>query len=294
MRLIYIDESGDTVPLSQDGSKFFTLTACVVDEKDRQKIEMDFRSIKYEFYKDSDVEFKSNFVRYANPDIPDHDSPLKLHSRERYNNLETNLTKFLKDIPVCVISVVIDKEYYWHKYPSQNPYDAAYMFLLERIQFDLKDKNVLGIVIIDPRDGRVEKHFIGDGLERLHHHMRFHKNSDIAYTSTPNIVERLLYSDSSNTVGIQIADLYCYPVFHIFEYNKTATEYWRFYDITFPKLRVCNNKVEGYGLKVFSDKTKKDLPSRSNFDGRDAKPHDQIHSNISKSQNQEAGDNLKN
>jgi hypothetical protein len=271
MKLIYVDESGDTIPLSQGGSKFFVLTSCIIDEKDRQKIEMDFRSIKHEFYKDDDKEFKSNFVRYANPDITDYDSPLKLHSRERYDDLEASLAKFLKDIPVCLISIVIDKEFYWHKYPSQNPYDAAYMFLLERIQLELADKHSLGIVIIDPRDGRVEKHFIGDRLERLHHQMRFQKTPNIAYTSTPNIVERLLYSDSSNTVGIQIADLYCYPVFHIYEYNKSPKEYWRFYDITCPKLRSYNDKIEGYGLKIFSDKTKKDLPRRSDFDGRDAK-----------------------
>jgi len=279
MKLIYIDESGDTIPLSQGGSKYFTLTACIIDENDRQKIEVDFRSIKYEFYKNPDIEFKSNFIRYANPDIPEHNSPLKLHSRERYNDLESNLTQFLKNIPVCLVSVVIDKEYYWQQYPSQNPYDAAYMFLLERIQLELKDKKSLGIVIIDPRDGRVEKHFIGDALEKLHHHMRFDKSPGIAYTATPNIVERLLYSDSSNTIGIQIADIYCYPVFHIFEYDKMADEYWRFHDITLPKLRVCNNKVDGYGLKVFSDKTKKDLTSRPSFDGRDAKPHDQLDDN---------------
>ena len=276
MKLIYIDESGDTISLSQAGSKYFTLTACIIDEKDRQKIEADFRTIKYEFYKDLDIEFKSNFIRYANPDIPNYDSPLKLHSRERYNDLEKNLSEFLKKIPICLISIVIDKEFYWHKYPSQNPYDAAYIFLLERIQWYLKEKNSLGIVIIDPRDGRVEKHFIGDGLEKLHHLMRFHKLVGVSYTTTPNIVERLLYSDSKNTIGIQIADLYSYPVFHIFEYNKNPVDYWRFIDITFLKLRIYNDKVDGYGLKVFSDKTKKDLPSRSSIDGRDAEPHDHL------------------
>jgi len=228
------------------------------------------------FYKDLDIEFKSNFIRYANPDIPNYDSPLKLHSRERYNDLEKNLSEFLKKIPICLISIVIDKEFYWHKYPSQNPYDAAYIFLLERIQWYLKEKNSLGIVIIDPRDGRVEKHFIGDGLEKLHHLMRFHKLVGVSYTTTPNIVERLLYSDSKNTIGIQIADLYSYPVFHIFEYNKNPVDYWRFIDITFLKLRIYNDKVDGYGLKVFSDKTKKDLPSRSSIDGRDAEPHDHL------------------
>lgn len=257
MKLVYIDESGDTIPISQDGSKFFVLTACIIDESDRQKIENDFRFIKKEFYQNPDIEFKSNFIRYANPDIPKHESPLKLHSRERYDDLEEKLSNFLKQVPVCIISVVIGKEYYWKRYPSQNPYDAGYIFLLERVQHELKSQNALGIVIIDPRDGRVEKQLIGDGLERIHHLMRFNQIHE-SYTSTPNIVERLLYSDSKNTIGIQIADLYCYPVFHIFEYNKNPEEYWRYHEITYPKFRSVNGKVNGYGLKMFIDTTKKD------------------------------------
>lgn len=257
MKLIYIDESGDTVPLSQNGSKFFVLTACIIDEHDRQKIEEGIREIKGRFYGDKDIEFKSNYLRYANPDVS-LDSPLKLHDRERYNALETALADFLKTAPAILNSIVIDKPYYWSKYPAQSPYDTAYMFLLERLQLCLAENGDFGIVIIDPREGRVEKRFIGDRLERLHHRMRFGEQS-ISYKPTPNIVERLLYSDSQNTVGIQIADIYCYPIFHIFEYGKAPVDYWRFNDVTLPKLRKVNGKLLGYGLKIFSDKTKNGL-----------------------------------
>lgn len=136
----------------------------------------------------------------------------------------------------------MDKAHYWSKYPSQNPYDAAYMFLLECLQIFLDESKSLGIVIIDPREGRVKKRFIGDGLERLHHKMRF-GNMPISNKPTPNIVERLLYSDSQNTIGIQIADIYCYQVFHIFEYDKEPNSYWRFNDITLPKLRRVSGKL---------------------------------------------------
>ena len=258
MKLIYTDESGDTVPLSQGGSEWFVLTACIIDESDRQKVEDSLRQIKWKFYGDRDVEFKSNFIRYANPDVA-HGSPLKLNDRGAYNELERTLTEFLQGIPAVLVSVVIDKAYYWGKYPAQNPYDTAYMFLLERLQICLDENKSLGIVIIDPREGRVEKSFIGDRLERVHHSMRF-GNMAISREATPNIVERLLYSDSKNTVGIQIADLYCYPVFHIFEYGKKPGAYWRFHDVTLPKLRrAYGTKLFGFGLKIFTDKSKSDL-----------------------------------
>ncbi len=258
MKLVYIDESGDTTALSQAGTSWFVLSAYIIDEVDRVKVETDLRDIKYEFYKDRDIEFKSNFIRYANPDIPKQESPLKLHSRERYNDLEGELTKFLARLPGSVLSVAIEKKSYWDKYPSQNPYTAAYMFLLERIQMYLHDNSSLGIVIIDPREGRVEKSFIGDHLERLHHMMRF-RTSHVWQTSTPNVVERLLYSDSSSTIGIQIADLYCYPVFHIFEYNKEPSAYWRYEKTTGKKLHRKDGKLLGRGLKIFPNVSKNGL-----------------------------------
>lgn len=265
MKLIYIDESGDTEIISQGGTHWFVLTACMIAEDDRRKLEDDLREIKHQFYKNKDVEFKSNFIRYAKPDLSQH-SPLKLHDRKRYDELEEVLAAYLKQAPVVLIASAIDKAYYWNRYPSQNPYDAAYMFLLERLQLTLEEEKSLGIVIIDPREGRVEKKFVGDHLETVHHRMRFGNHP--LTNATPNIVERLLYSDSQNTIGIQIADLYCYPIYHIFEYDKEPSAYWRYSDVTQPKLRRVQGKLLGYGLKVFSNTTKNGLEGPP-FDGRD-------------------------
>ncbi|MDO8471899.1 MAG: DUF3800 domain-containing protein, partial [bacterium] len=246
----YVDESGDTTPLSQGGTKFLVLTACIISETERRNVEDKLRTIKNEFYTNPDVEFKSNFIRYANPDLPDYESPLKLHSRERYNDLEAKLASYLLEIPATLISVVISKVSYWEQYPSQNPYEIAYVFLLERIQKFLERNDTLGLIIIDPREGRVEKRFIGDRLESIHHSMRFSQGA-AWYKTTSRIVERLLYSDSQNTVGIQLADLYCYPIFHIFEYDKEPQDYWRYAKVTSPKLDRIGNRLIGCGLKIF-------------------------------------------
>lgn len=136
---MYVDESGDTIPLSQGGKKFLVLNGSIVDENDFLDIENRLRAIKYKYYGNYDIEFKSNFIRNANPDIPEGKSPLKLNDRERYNQLEDDVTKFLQDIPVVNISVVIDKREYWRKYPAQSPYDAAYVFLLERFNKYLEE-----------------------------------------------------------------------------------------------------------------------------------------------------------
>ncbi len=239
---MYIDESGDTIPISQKGKRFLVLTGCIIDEKFRVGVEADLRAIKKRYFQDEDIEIKSNFLRYANPDIGI-SSPLKLHDREQYNNLEAEVTKYLQSIPVELISIVIDKPAYWEQYPSQNPYEIAYLYLLERFQMYLKTKGSLGICVIDPREGQVEKTFIGDSLEKIHHSMRWQDGQ--FWKKCPNIIERLLYSTSEGTVGIQIADLYCYPIFHIFEYNKKAEEYWRFGDVTLKKFHVVGGKLEG-------------------------------------------------
>ena len=254
---MYIDESGDTIPLSQDGKKFLVLNGCIIHESKIQEIEKGFREIKKKFYQDPDIEIKSNFLRYANPDLSEF-SPLKLKSREKYDELEADLTKYLKTIEVVLYSVVIDKKAYWQQYPSQNPYEIAYVFLLERFQKYLKETNKLGICIIDPREGQVEKHFIGNELSKIHNLMRWRDGA--VWKKCPNVVEKLLFSQSDKTVGIQLADLFCYPIFNIFEYNKKPGEYWRFDELSLPKLyKSSSGKLDGYGLKFFPDNTKKGL-----------------------------------
>lgn len=256
MYLMYIDESGDTIPLSQKGKKFLVLTGCIIQENDIHGIEEKLRGIKRKYYQNSDVEIKSNFLRYANPDLAEN-SPIKLNSKDKYNELEKDISDFLKEVNVVLYSVVIHKETYWSQYPAQNPYDIAYVFLLERFQKFLKSKDSLGICIIDPREGQTEKHFMGNELNTLHEKMR-HEDGSV-WTKCPNVIEKLLFSQSDQTVGIQIADLFCYPIYHVFEYDKKPDEYWRFRELSLPKLYKNGEEIDGYGLKYFPDKTKKDL-----------------------------------
>ncbi len=250
MYIMYIDESGDTIPLSQKGKKFLVLTGCILNEKNILAIETKLRAIKENYYKNPDIEIKSNFLRYANPDLKE-SSPIKLNDREKYNQLEADMTRFLREIPVTLFSVVIKKTAYWQEFPAQNPYDSAYELLLESFQIYLEKEKGLGICIIDPREGQVEKSFIGQDLERIHNKIRW------SASKFSNIVERLLFATSDKTVGIQIADLYCYPIYHIFEYNKAKGEYWRFDELSYIKFYKQNKELEG--LRIYPDKTKKGL-----------------------------------
>jgi hypothetical protein len=86
MKLFYIDESGDTAPLENGGSKTFTLTGAIIDDADYEQIEEPLRTIKRKYWSDPDVEIKSNFLRYATPTIKI-DSPLKLNLKEKYDEL---------------------------------------------------------------------------------------------------------------------------------------------------------------------------------------------------------------
>lgn len=106
MQLMYIDESGDTVPLSQNGKRFLVLTGCIIDEVKIQDIEEQLRQIKHKYYQDYDIEIKSNFLRYANPDLSEN-SPLKLNSRQKYDELEGEICDFLKKIEVVIYTAVI-------------------------------------------------------------------------------------------------------------------------------------------------------------------------------------------
>lgn len=272
MKLLYVDESGDTVSFEQGGKRILVLTGCIIDEKDKQNIETQLREIKKKYYQNSNVEIKSNYLRYANPKItdPDKKSPIKLYDQSQYDSLQNDIQKFLKTIPISIISVLIDKKGYWSRYPSQNPYHAAYIFLMERFQTFLEFENDLGICIIDPREGRVvEKRSIDKELDDIHSLLRWEKGG--FWKPCPRIIEKVLFSDSELTIGIQIADLYSYPIFHLFEYDKKPGEYEWFDIISRPKLyyhmkviastnlKEIGPKVDGTGLKFFPTESKKDF-----------------------------------
>ena len=257
MYIMYIDESGDTIPISQKGKKFLVLTGCVIHENEKFAIDAKFREIKKKYYQNPDVEIKSNFLRYANPDLKEN-SPIKLNDREKYNELEADITKFLQSVPVNLFSVVIHKEGYWRQYPSQNPYNIAYIFLIERFHKFLEKNNAHGISIIDPREGQVEKSFMNDELDSVHDKLRWYDSG--FWQKCPNVVEKVLFSDSHKTVGIQLADLFCYPIFHIFEYNKSGKDYWRFNETVLPKLCLGEKgELDGIGIKFFPEASKKGL-----------------------------------
>lgn len=252
---MYVDESGDTIALSQNGKRFLVLTGCIVKAERKNEIENGLRSIKEKYYQNPDIEIKSNFLRYANPDLSQN-SPLKLHERKKYDELEEEMAKFLKEAPVKIVSSVIDKKGFWDKYPSKNPYSSAYAFLIGQFQSFLEKEDSIGIVIIDPREGQVEKHYIGTEIDEVHHELRFN-----GYKSNccKRVIERVLFSTSDLNIGIQLADLYCYPIFHIFEYNKKKEEYWRFCEVTLPKMDYKKNESQKDALLVFPEESKKDL-----------------------------------
>ena len=272
MYILYIDESGDTAPLQKGGSQVLVLTGCIIDEKDKRDIETKLRVIKRRYYQNEEVEFKSNHIRYANPKITDEDkqSPIKLYDQFQYDLLQKDLQSFLKEIPVHIISVIIDKKGYWTKYPSQNPYHTAYIFLMERFQTFLNYKDALGLCVIDPREGRVvDKKNIDKELNDVHRLLQWEDGG--FWKPCPRIIEKVLFSDSALTIGIQIADLYCYPIYHVFQYNKQRDEYAWFNEISFPKFyyhtevlqsmdqEEIGPKIDGIGLKFFPKETKKDF-----------------------------------
>ncbi|OGY09722.1 MAG: hypothetical protein A2782_02690 [Candidatus Blackburnbacteria bacterium RIFCSPHIGHO2_01_FULL_43_15b] len=52
----------------------------VVNEKHILAIETKFRSLKEKYFQDPNIEIKSNFLRYANPDLKE-SSPIKLNDK---------------------------------------------------------------------------------------------------------------------------------------------------------------------------------------------------------------------
>ena len=90
---------------------------------------------------------------------------------------------------------------------------------MERFQMYLKEQNALGICIIDPREGQVEKSYIGPELDRIHSLLRWNENG--FWQQCPNIIERVYFPRRTK---LWVFRLLIYTVIRCFIYLSTTKE----------------------------------------------------------------------
>ncbi len=201
MKLIYIDESGNTGTRSDDTLQpYHLIAALAVDDCIVRDIENDIRTLGLKHFsevsRNTDFEFHGYEIhkgkgRYF--------SKLKVEQRIE---IMDDLLNIIKSYNLQIIYTIINKQ---ANKAKLHPHQLAFLFLIECIEDYLIKENSLGLLVADEnRD--IEQRLIDD-LERF-------KTIDTGFGDRPtkidHIIDSLHFVKSHNNHLIQLADVVAY------------------------------------------------------------------------------------
>lgn len=237
MYIAYVDESGNPGLGSSGSSTYFTLGALLLNADDILDIEKEVARIKIAHEISPQTEFKWN-SRYSNFGL----------DKETFISYRQCIFKLVNRKAVTIVASVLHKEKSYKKPYINNHlelYKQALFLAMERIHYFLEDneKGQPTIFVIDSRknnkDGRLDKKLTEAYKRAL--------GQGTYYTNFRWFSETPFFTDSSEAVGIQLAD-HCVGAIHrVAEQNNDD---W--YKLIRQSMRHGKNgKIEGYGAKCF-------------------------------------------
>ena len=260
--VMFVDENGNggrinnilkkinsNIPIIDD-EKYFTVTGCIFEKNNYSIIRNNIRKLKEKywingFYNDT----KHNDSRYVclhSREIRRHDGPFN-DSLIDYNNFINDLSEILSKVNCKIISISINLEKYIKSGNLDNVYEKAFDLLLERYIYATKNRKK-GIIMLESRGKKEDKILLNHIYDIIH-------NKGRAKISTNELKTKILgvyfnpkwYGGHSSTfVGLEIADLFSYPIHQYIKYKKESLSF-----------KAIKEKIVGYpnfnnkGIKVF-------------------------------------------
>lgn len=247
MYIIFLDESGqpggfdnEKNELVKNTSKYFTLAGFMIDGNNILKIQKQLSKIKNKYNMDSNHEIKWH-TNYSKDGL----------NYEQYDEMRKEITELISRYKNSVISVVMDKERcYKNKDYIDTPndlYATALHLLMERYSMQVNNsgriKNSKPIIMIADSRKNINNNKLDKQLQIAY--LRA-KNMGTHFVKFPMFAEGLIFVDSDNFSGIQLAD-YCAGIIH----KKYEMKDERFFDILKPAIRLHNNNIYGPGIKLY-------------------------------------------
>lgn len=247
MKIIFLDESGqpggfDKIKneLTENTSKYFTLGGFMIDADEILKVEKGMKGIKLKYGINQYHEVKWHTTY----------SKLGLNFNQ-YKNMKEDIIEFISKYKNSIIGIVVDKKScYKNKCYINTPndlYSVALHLLMERYCMEIykaKEKNNTKptIMIADSRQS-INSNKLDKELKIAY--LRA-KNMGTHFIEFPNFCENIIFVDSDDFSGIQIAD-FCAGAIH----RKYENEDKTFFDKLKPAIRKHKGTIYGAGIKVY-------------------------------------------
>ena len=242
MYKIFLDESGDhNLKVIDPNHPVFALVGCIFNENyyDDTAIKI-VNDLKIKYFKSTDIILHSRDIRKQES------KPfLALRKREIRENFYSDLNNLISKLNTTILCSVIDKYKLKEQYGnnSSNPYYLSLGFIMERFTIFLREKGESGIIIIESRN-QTDNDLLYLAFSKIMlGGTGFMKGSEFQR----RIQDLTFMSKKENEIGTQLADLVAYPVAtHILPNRDTKA-----FDVIKIKIRSKNEKIKGYGLKIF-------------------------------------------
>ncbi len=260
--VMFIDENGsagkitdifkkitNNLPIDEN-DKYFTITGCIFERKDYYNAQLEIKKLKEKFwdkgiYYDSKAK-KEKYVCLHSREIRRHDGAFndKLINHDKFTKALTNT---LKNINCTIISININLVEYLKKGYLHNVYETAFDFILERYIYATKN-NKKGIIMLEAR-GKLEDKAL---LKHINDVINNRGRKNITTKELKEKIKGVYFNPkwneeySATYVGLEIADLFSYPIHQAVKYKKDNQAFL-----------VLKEKLDGYpnflnkGIKIF-------------------------------------------
>lgn len=149
---MFIDESGQR-EFGPSTDQYFVCFGSIVRYSDVHNLEVELSGLKRAFFKNPNVELKSNWIRQPKEASKHYYKPLGI-SPPRLTNLITALYRWIKSSDITFVAGVVDKVQCKGMYTKPfYPSALAYQLVLQRYRSFLSSRQVFGNVTMDKLSG---------------------------------------------------------------------------------------------------------------------------------------------
>jgi hypothetical protein len=238
MYFVFVDESGNPGEPKQN-NEYFTMAGVVVHDSQILDMEKAIVRNKTNHGLSRDEEIKWN-TKYGKVGL----------SLDDFISYRENLYEIINEYASTIVGTVIYKTEAYKKSYINNPEDVyknSLFYMMERIHYYLEDdaEPEPTVFVLDSRKNNKNKK-LDKMLARAY---RRALGQGTYYTDFIHFSRNVFFSDSEDSIGIQLADHCAGPIYRVVAEDKTD---W--YDLIKHKVRSKDGQKIGYGIKIFPKK----------------------------------------
>ena len=157
-----------------DDERYFTITGCIFNKKEYAKAKYEFKLLKNKYWENgiwrNPKTNEEQNVCFHSIEIRNRKNAFKLN--DKYNNFVVDLDNVIKNTDYTIISISIDLvEYVLHTSYNLDVYDIAFDFILERFIYEIKNNK--GLIILESRGKKEDKHLLEYIIKRIEYGFKF-------------------------------------------------------------------------------------------------------------------------